>query len=279
MTCSCSRARVSRSRWATPTTTFSAPRNTLRRRTTRTASRTPWSVSSSRKGASTVATDKPMQLGMVGLGRMGAGIVRRLLRDGHRCVGYDVFPDAVTAIEADGAEGATSLDGVRRQARTPARRLGDGARWRDHLEDDPRRRRGARARRRDHRRRQYLLPRRPPACRRVEGEGHPPRGRRHERRRLGPRARLLPDDRRRAGGRRAPRAVVRLDRSRYRGRGAHARAHRRAEHGRARLLPLRRKRRGPLREDGPQRHRVRPHGRLRRGAQHHQERRHGHALA
>jgi len=51
-----------------------------------------------------------MQLGMVGLGRMGAGIVRRLMKDGHRCVGYDVSPDAVKAIEADGAEGATSLE-------------------------------------------------------------------------------------------------------------------------------------------------------------------------
>ena len=48
-----------------------------------------------------MATDTPMQLGMVGLGRMGAGIVRRLMRDGHRCVGYDVFPDAVKAVEAD----------------------------------------------------------------------------------------------------------------------------------------------------------------------------------
>jgi 6-phosphogluconate dehydrogenase len=57
-----------------------------------------------------VATDKPMQLGMVGLGRMGAGIVRRLMRDGHRCVGYDVFPDAVTALEVDGATGAMSLE-------------------------------------------------------------------------------------------------------------------------------------------------------------------------
>jgi len=57
-----------------------------------------------------VATDTPMQLGMVGLGRMGAGIVRRLMKDGHRCVGYDVSPDAVKAIEADGAEGATSLE-------------------------------------------------------------------------------------------------------------------------------------------------------------------------
>jgi 6-phosphogluconate dehydrogenase len=50
-----------------------------------------------------------MQLGMVGLGRMGAGIVRRLMRDGHRCVGYDVSPDAVTALEADGAQGASTI--------------------------------------------------------------------------------------------------------------------------------------------------------------------------
>ena len=57
-----------------------------------------------------MATDTPMQLGMVGLGRMGAGIVRRLMKDGHRCVGYDVSPDAVKALEADGADGATSLE-------------------------------------------------------------------------------------------------------------------------------------------------------------------------
>jgi 6-phosphogluconate dehydrogenase len=56
-----------------------------------------------------MATKKPMQLGMVGLGRMGAGLVRRLIRDGHRCVGYDVSPKAVKAIEADGAAGAKSL--------------------------------------------------------------------------------------------------------------------------------------------------------------------------
>jgi 6-phosphogluconate dehydrogenase len=51
-----------------------------------------------------------MQLGMVGLGRMGAGLVRRLMHDGHRCVGYDVFPDAVKALEADGAVGAASME-------------------------------------------------------------------------------------------------------------------------------------------------------------------------
>jgi 6-phosphogluconate dehydrogenase len=50
------------------------------------------------------------QLGMVGLGRMGAGIVRRLLRDGHGCAGYDVSADAVAALVADGAVGASSLE-------------------------------------------------------------------------------------------------------------------------------------------------------------------------
>ncbi len=54
-------------------------------------------------------TDSPMQLGMIGLGRMGANLVRRLMRDGHDCVAYDVSADAVKALEADGAEGATTL--------------------------------------------------------------------------------------------------------------------------------------------------------------------------
>ena len=57
-----------------------------------------------------MATDTPLQLGMVGLGRMGAGIVRRLMRDGHTCVGYDVSPDAVKALEGDGATGSSSLE-------------------------------------------------------------------------------------------------------------------------------------------------------------------------
>jgi 6-phosphogluconate dehydrogenase len=49
-----------------------------------------------------------MQLGMVGLGRMGANIVRRLMRDGHDCVVYDVSPEAVKQLE--GATGAADLD-------------------------------------------------------------------------------------------------------------------------------------------------------------------------
>jgi 6-phosphogluconate dehydrogenase len=48
-----------------------------------------------------------MQLGMVGLGRMGANMVRRLMKDGHECVVYDVNADAVKEL---GGEGATESD-------------------------------------------------------------------------------------------------------------------------------------------------------------------------
>ncbi|WP_205870975.1 phosphogluconate dehydrogenase (NAD(+)-dependent, decarboxylating) [Mycolicibacterium holsaticum] len=50
-----------------------------------------------------------MQLGMVGLGRMGANLVRRLMRDGHRCVAYDRNADAVASLAGEGATGAESL--------------------------------------------------------------------------------------------------------------------------------------------------------------------------
>ncbi len=50
-----------------------------------------------------------MQLGMIGLGRMGANIVRRLMRDGHECVVYDVNADAVAELAGEGATGADSL--------------------------------------------------------------------------------------------------------------------------------------------------------------------------
>jgi 6-phosphogluconate dehydrogenase len=51
-----------------------------------------------------------MQLGMIGLGRMGANIVRRLLRGGHECVVFDVNPDHVMALAQEGATAAMSLD-------------------------------------------------------------------------------------------------------------------------------------------------------------------------
>jgi 6-phosphogluconate dehydrogenase len=50
-----------------------------------------------------------MQLGMVGLGRMGASMVRRLLRKGHECVVFDVSPNAAAELLKDGAKAATSL--------------------------------------------------------------------------------------------------------------------------------------------------------------------------
>jgi 6-phosphogluconate dehydrogenase len=56
---------------------------------------------------------------MVGLGRMGAGIVRRLMRDGHRCVGYDVTAAAVQAVEADGMVGSTTLEDFVAQLEQP----------------------------------------------------------------------------------------------------------------------------------------------------------------
>jgi len=50
-----------------------------------------------------------MQLGMIGLGRMGANMVRRLVRNGHTCVVYDRNPAAVAELGAEGAQGAASL--------------------------------------------------------------------------------------------------------------------------------------------------------------------------
>jgi 6-phosphogluconate dehydrogenase len=51
-----------------------------------------------------------MQLGMVGLGRMGANLVRRLMRGGHECVVYDVSADSVRELEGEGAIGSSSLE-------------------------------------------------------------------------------------------------------------------------------------------------------------------------
>jgi len=51
-----------------------------------------------------------MQLGMLGLGRMGANIVRRLMKAGHECVVFDTDTSAVAALEKDGAAGAATVD-------------------------------------------------------------------------------------------------------------------------------------------------------------------------
>jgi len=53
-----------------------------------------------------------MQIGMIGLGKMGANMSRRLLQDGHEVVGFDLDAEAVQELEEDGAHGATELDAL-----------------------------------------------------------------------------------------------------------------------------------------------------------------------
>jgi len=60
-----------------------------------------------------------MQLGMIGLGRMGANMVRRLMRGGHECVVFDLNPDNVRQLASEGANGATSLDDFVKTLRKP----------------------------------------------------------------------------------------------------------------------------------------------------------------
>jgi 6-phosphogluconate dehydrogenase len=60
-----------------------------------------------------------MQIGIIGLGRMGGNIARRLMRQGHACVAYDAKAAAVDELAKDGATGARSLDDMVRQLDTP----------------------------------------------------------------------------------------------------------------------------------------------------------------
>ena len=60
-----------------------------------------------------------MQLGIVGLGRMGANIARRLMRDGHVCAVFDRSRDAVASVAAAGAIPATDMAGLVRALDAP----------------------------------------------------------------------------------------------------------------------------------------------------------------
>ena len=158
-----------------------------------------------------MTTDRPLQLGMIGLGRMGANLGRRLMRDGH-----DLRRLRRERRRRDGARG---------ERRHPVRRPSTSswpplrpprAAWvmvpAAHRRRAPSTTLAARmdAGRHRHRRRQHLLPRRHPTRRGAHAEGHPLRRRRHQRGRVRPRARLLPDDRRR--GRRRSRTSTRSSR-------------------------------------------------------------------
>ncbi len=208
-----------------------------------------------------------MQLAMVGLGRMGANMVRRLEKGGHDCVVYDVSPEAVKALESEGATGSTSLDDLVAKLEAPravwimvpaaitgkmvddlAGRLEAGDTIIDggnsYYRDDIDRAESLRSKGLHYvdvgtsggvwgLERGY--------CLMVGGDAEAVE-------RLEPVFLTL-----------AP-GVGSIDRT--------PGPHRRPEPGRAGLPPLRAERRRPLREDGPQRHRVRRHDRLCRGPQH-----------
>ena len=60
-----------------------------------------------------------MELGMIGLGRMGTNMVRRLLRAGHQCAVFDLHPEAVQALAKEGAVGSTSLEDFAEKLKRP----------------------------------------------------------------------------------------------------------------------------------------------------------------
>jgi 6-phosphogluconate dehydrogenase len=197
---------------------------------------------------------------MVGLGRMGAGIVRRLMRDGHTCVGYDVFPDAVKAVEADGATGSSSLEDFVAKLEKPRavwvmvpagditdKTIADLA---DVLEPGDTIIDGGNT--------HYVEDIRHANALREKGIHHVDVGtsggvwgfERGFCLMIGGETEIV--------DRLSPIFASVAPWSRLR--AAHTRPDGRAEPGRVRLLPLRPERRWALREDGPQRHRVRRHG-------------------
>ena len=60
-----------------------------------------------------------MQIGMIGLGRMGANMARRLLKGGHQCVVFDVSPKAVTELAQESAIGSSSLADLAKKLSKP----------------------------------------------------------------------------------------------------------------------------------------------------------------
>ena len=183
-----------------------------------------------------------MEIGLIGLGKMGGNMRERMRRAGHTVVGYDRNPD-VTDVDI--------LEGAGRQALAAPRVVWVMVPAGDPTAGDRRRARPSCS---------------PPATwsstaatpagpttsqarRAARGEGHRLRRLRRLRRRLGPGERLRADGRRRRRRRRQGAADLRRAQAR----------------GRVRLRARRRGRRRPLRQDGPQRHRVRHDAGLRRG--------------
>ena len=201
-----------------------------------------------------------MQLGMIGLGRMGANMVRRLMKRRPRMRGLrQVAKGGWRNWSKRKATGAASLAELVKKLDKAARDLADGARC-SGRPDDRRPVAAPRGGRHPYRRRQFVLRRRHPPRQGTRAQGDSLRRRRHQRRRLGSGAWLLHDDRRRKRCRanasirsspRWPRAWAT-----FRARpAAKSRRHRRAG-----LSALRTERRRPFRQNGAQRNRIRHHG-------------------
>src|SRR5579871_6385665 len=69
--------------------------------------------------ATRVPGSTPMQIGMIGLGRMGGNMVRRLMKGGHQCVAFDHSASNVDKLAKEGATGSASLDQFIQQLRPP----------------------------------------------------------------------------------------------------------------------------------------------------------------
>ena len=210
-----------------------------------------------------------MQLGMVGLGRMGANMVRRLMRDGHDCVVYDVNPRPSSGLAQEGATGADSLADFVAEARTPPRRVGHGA-----------------GRQRSRSRRSTISPSTlsrttssstavTPTTATTSHRAEALSGKGIHYVDCGTSGGVWGLERGYClmiGGEDAVvdrlRADLRLDRARGGAAPSAPRAARASPPRGERLPALRPDRRRALREDGPQRHRVRDHGRVRRRPQH-----------
>ena len=209
-----------------------------------------------------------MELGIVGLGRMGGNISQRLMRAGHKTVVYDRNEEVVHGLADKGAQPSTGLADMVAKL-TPPRavwvmlpagkitestvsELADLMQSGDTIID------GGNTYYKDDIRRAHTL----------QGEGHRLCGRGHVRRHLGDRARLLHDDRRREGGRGPAGPDLRHAGARHRHHREDAGARRARSPVGAGLHPRGSCRGRALREDGPQRHRVRHHAGVRGGLRH-----------
>ena len=156
-----------------------------------------------------------MQIGVIGLGRMGGNISRRLMKAGHQCVVFDADAKPREALAEEGATAVQSLEDVVKTLEERPRAV-----WvmlpagRINRRDRRASRRLAGTERHYHRWRQFLLQGRHPPREEIGREEHPLCRLRHVRRRVGYRARLLHDDRRPEGGCRPPRSDLRGARSR-----------------------------------------------------------------